>query len=329
MRKIIYLLVATISIGLALYLLPSNNFTTEKVEELSNAVIDSLELPVNDLSTLLFTGDIMLSRSVGALMQSKNNYNFPFEKIAPTLQGADLTISNLENPVSTRGIKVGSIYSFRADPKVMQGLEYAGIDIVSIANNHMWDYGHEAFLDTMTHLAEVGINFTGGGHNFEEAHRPIVKDVKGTKVAFLAYTEFLQSVIASKNSAGITNFNTDQIKKDIAVANQLSDLVIVSFHWGDEYQAKHNQKQERFAKAAIDAGADLIIGHHPHVVQEVEQYKDGWIAYSLGNFVFDQNFSKETKLGLILEVTVANGKIESVNKKDVTISNQYQPNLAK
>lgn len=108
-------------------------------------------------------------------------------------------------------------------------------------------------------------------------------------------------------------------------ANQQGDLVVVSFHWGDEYQTKHNQKQEQFAKAAIDAGADLIIGHHPHVVQEVEQYKDGWIAYSLGNFVFDQNFSKETTQGLVLKVKISGGKITNIDKQPITISNSFQP----
>lgn len=278
--------------------------------------------------TMLFVGDIMLSRSVGALMEKKGDYNLPFINVADFLKSADLTFANLENPISSRGENVGSKYSFRADPKTIEGLKYAGFDIVSIANNHMWDYGREAFLDTMIHLTEAGIDFIGGGHNSAEAHSPVIKDVKGTKVAFLAYTEFLQSVIAGKNSAGITNFNIEQIKKDITAANQAGDLVVVSFHWGDEYQTKHNLKQEQFAKAAIDAGADLIIGHHPHVVQEVEQYKDGWIAYSLGNFVFDQNFSKETMRGLALRIDIRNSKIKSVEKIGISISKDYQPQIA-
>ncbi|MDO8496518.1 MAG: AmmeMemoRadiSam system protein B [bacterium] len=305
-----------------------NDFTTGYVIQFFGTKKEKQSSSTRD-GTMLFVGDVMLSRSVGAYMQQKGDYNLPFLNIADFLKSADLTFANLENPISSRGVNIGSKYSFRADPKTIEGLKYAGFDIVSIANNHMWDYGREAFLDTMTHLAEAGIDFVGGGHNAEEAHRPVVKDVKGTKVAFLAYTEFLQSVVAGTNSAGISNWNIEQIKKDITTAKQQGDLVVASFHWGDEYQTKHNQKQEQFAKAAIDAGASLVIGHHPHVVQEVEQYKSGWIAYSLGNFVFDQNFSKETNRGLILEAVIANGKIESVNKKDVTISNKYQPSLSK
>ncbi len=287
--------------------------------------VKATEEPKDNAGTMIFVGDIMLSRSVGALMKEKGNYTLPFLNVGEFLRSADLAFGNLENPISSRGINVGSKYSFRADPNVIQGLTYAGFDVLSIANNHMWDYGRQAFLDTMSNLSQAGIDFTGGGHDIEEAHRPVIKDVKGTKVAFLAYTEFLQNVKAGADSAGVTNFNLEQIKKDIMAAKQQSDLVVLSFHWGEEYQTKHNQKQEQFAKAAIDAGADLIIGHHPHVVQEVERYRNGWIAYSLGNFVFDQTFSKETTSGLALRVAIKDSNIENVEKIKISISKDYQP----
>jgi poly-gamma-glutamate synthesis protein (capsule biosynthesis protein) len=115
--------------------------------------------------------------------------------------------------------------------------------------------------------------------------------------------------------------------QDIANADARGDLVVVSFHWGDEYQQQHNVQQERIAMAAIDAGADLIIGHHPHVIQEVKQYRDGWIAYSLGNFIFDQTFSEETMRGLALRVTLEGTRIDRVESLGVSISRQYQPSL--
>ena len=275
---------------------------------------------------MIFVGDMMLSRSVGALMAKTNEYTYPFTAIGEYFKSADLTFGNLENPVSSRGVRVGSIFSFRADPKTIEGLTFAGFDVVSIANNHMWDYGREAFIDTMAHLTEAGINFVGGGHNNEEAHRPVIKYINGTKIAFLAYTEFLQNAISGIDSAGITKWDIEQMKKDIAEAQQSNDIVVVSLHWGEEYKTQHNQKQENMAKAAIDAGADLIIGHHPHVRQEVEQYKNGWIAYSLGNFVFDQNFSAETVRGLVLEVTLSDRKIKSVDTKQIIIKD-YRPEL--
>lgn len=290
---------------------------------------DSPQLFKSRDSTMLFVGDIMLSRSVGALMEKVGDYNLPFVKIADIVRNADLAFANLEDPVSLRGVRVGSKYSFRADPKVLQGLQHAGFDVVNIANNHIWDYGREAFLDTLKYIKDSGIDYIGGGYNFNEAHGGIIRDINGTKVAFLGYTDLISPQIsATEKSAGVSFLNLDQMINDIKKVKSKSDIVVVSFHWGEEYQTKHNLKQEQIAKAAIDAGASLIVGHHPHVVQEVEQYKNGWIAYSLGNFVFDQNFSKETRRGLILEVVVSDGKIKSVNKKEITISNKYQPSLA-
>ena len=285
-------------------------------------------IPSRD-STMLFVGDIMLSRSVGALMDKRKNYNLSFINIAEFLRNADLTFGNLENPVSARGIKVGSKYSFRANPKTVEGLKFAGFDIVSIANNHIWDYGRDAFLDTLEHLKNSDISYVGGGVNSDEAHAGIIKNVNGTKIGFLAYTDLLsKNLSATLTTPGISFLELEQVKKDIVALKPLVDVLMISFHWGDEYQTTHNQKQEHIAKTAVDAGADLIIGHHPHVIQEIEQYKNGWIAYSLGNFVFDQMFSQETKRGLILEVIVSDGRIKSVNKKDITISNEYQPSLA-
>ena len=304
-----------------------NDFTTGYVVQFFGSKKEPQSLNIRD-GTMLFVGDIMLSRSVGELMAKKGDYNLPFINIADTIKNADLAFANLENPVSLGGVNVGSKYSFRADPKVLQGLQYAGFDIVNIANNHIWDYGQEAFLDTLKYVKEAGIDYVGGGHDFSEAHRGVIKDVKGSKVGFLGYTNLLpQSVSAGEKSAGASYLDVDQMVKDIKEIKKKSDIVVVSFHWGEEYQTKHNQKQEQIAKAAIDAGADLIIGHHPHVVQEVEQYKDGWIAYSLGNFIFDQNFSNQTMEGLALEVNIVNKKVANVIKKRIAISKEYQASL--
>lgn len=336
-RKTIFIWGTILVVGL----LAGYFFPRPQIISYGNNVESSIPTPTpDDTVTMIFVGDTMLSRSVGAVMQETSDYNYPFLKVADFLRNADLTFANLENPVSSRGVNVGSKYSFRADPRVLQGVKFAGIDVVSIANNHMWDYGRLAFLDTMIHLASVGIDYTGGGHNAEEAHRPVIRDVKGTKVAFLAYTEFLQNVVAGPSSAGITKWDIELMASDIKRAKANSDLVVVSFHWGDEYQTKHNLKQEQVAKAVIDAGADLVIGHHPHVVQEVEQYnppsheasegqRTGWIAYSLGNFVFDQNFSAETMHGLALRVTIKNANIQNVEKINISISNGYQPQVSK
>lgn len=307
-------------IVIGLFIFPAKNTHYTSVSPSSTPSSQELEM--------IFVGDIMLSRSVGALMAAKNNYTWPFEKIAEFLSGADLTIANLETPVSSRGVNVGSIYSFRSDPKSVEGLKFAGIDIVSMANNHAWDWGMTAFGDTMTHLASRGISYIGAGYNTAEAHAGIVKDVRGTKIGFLAYTDLLpKSISATADRPGLAIYNETEMILDIQAMRTRADIITVSFHFGDEYQTIHNALQERMAHIAIDAGADLVIGHHPHVVQDIEQYKDKWIVYSLGNFVFDQNFSVATQSGLAVRISVKDKKIVKLEEFPIKISDEYQPYL--
>jgi poly-gamma-glutamate synthesis protein (capsule biosynthesis protein) len=279
-------------------------------------------------STLVFVGDIMLSRDIEKTMLKDNDWRYPFLKISDFLKNADLTFGNLEGPISNNGTKVGSIYSFEADPRSTEGLLYSGFDVLSVANNHIWDYGPQAFEDTLQTLKDNNIAYIGGGSSFEEAHSPVVKEVKGTRIAFLGYTNLLPPTLGTKNSKPAVAFpDQEQMILDIQKAKRLADIVVVSFHWGEEYQTKHNSFQEKLAHAAIDAGADLIVGHHPHVVQELEKYNGGNIVYSLGNFVFDQNFSEDTKAGSLLTVTVKNKKIEAVIAHKVIFTSSYQPFL--
>ncbi|MFH1170646.1 MAG: CapA family protein [Candidatus Vogelbacteria bacterium] len=279
-------------------------------------------------ATLVFVGDIMLARGVGRIMEEKNNWQYPFLEIKKTLTDADLLIGNLEGPISSRGVKVGSIYSFRADPRAVLGLTGAGFDVLSLANNHIWDYGRDAFGATLDILKKNEINYIGGGIDYAEAHRAIIKEVKGIKIAFLAYTDLVPVGITKETSKPAVAFlDPKQIIPDIAKAKTSADLVVVSFHWGNEYETKHNQKQETIARAVIEAGANLVIGHHPHVAQEIEEYHGGYIAYSLGNFVFDQNFSTNTRAGLILKVTVKDKKIEKVEPQKIKFTPTYQPVL--
>ncbi len=281
------------------------------------------ELRRDDTATLIFVGDVMLSRVIGNLMVKHNDWQYPFALVADELARADLTFGNLENPISSRGTKVGSVYSFRADPRSVEGLTKAGFDVLSIANNHIWDYGRAAFEDTLKVLIDNGISPVGGGESYEAAHAPVVREVKGTKIAFLAYTNLLP---ASLNQL-VAYPGEEAVARDVELARSMADIVVVSFHWGEEYETKHNRYQERLAHLAIDHGADLVVGHHPHVAQEVEAYRGGYIAYSLGNFVFDQNFSPETKFGLLLEVKLKGKKLDSVTPHRVEFTPTYQPFL--
>jgi len=277
---------------------------------------------------LIFVGDIMLSRFVGDKIKTENNWSWPFLKIADYLKQADLTVGNLESPISNRGIKVGSIYSFRADPGVVAGLNLAGFDILSVANNHIGDYTRTAMEDTLNILKANNINYIGGGFNENEAHSAVVKEIKGLKIAFLAYTALgAKYTEAQSENSGIAWLNQERMVGDVKAAKENSDFVVVFVHFGEEYQKKANAFQKNIAHIAIDSGASLVIGHHPHVVQEIEQYKNGYIAYSLGNFVFDQLFSEDTMTGLILKVILNNKKEIEIEQIKTKITKDFQVEL--
>lgn len=283
---------------------------------------------IDETATLIFVGDIMLSRSVGKIMQQKNDWNWPFEKSADYLSSADLTFGNLEGPISDKGRNVGSIYSFRADPKVIGGLKFAGFDIVSIANNHIGDWSKLAMDDTFKILKDNGIDYAGGGLSEREAHSAKIKEIKEIKFGFLGYTALgAKYTEAVGSSSGVAWLNKERMIKDINEAKKISDIVVVSIHFGDEYKQAANNFQKDIAHAAIDNGATLVIGHHPHVVEEVEQYKNGWIAYSLGNFIFDQAFSKETMEGELFKVTLNKTRILKAEPVKILISKEFQASV--
>ena len=273
--------------------------------------------------TLLFAGDIMLDRGVEWKVNQNppagggGDWRWPFLKIADTLQKADLVFGNLESQISDKGINVGSIYSFRANPQSLEGLTYAGFDVVSVANNHSLDYTREAFEDSLNRLWQSGI--------VPVADVLAIKEVKDVKIGFLAYTNF----------PGIAEVNWDNLQEvvqDIRYAKSRVDILVVSVHAGEEYDKGPNEFQKVFAQSAIDAGADFLIGHHPHVIQplvpHVRDAELGWIAYSLGNFVFDQSFSEETMQGAILKVVLEDTNIKEVSFLPTKINSSYQVELA-
>ncbi len=277
--------------------------------------------------TLLFGGDVMLSRGIGDVMRKQNDFVYPFRAIAELVRTADISVVNLEGPISSRGKNIGSIYSFRADTRSVEGLVFAGIDVVTLANNHAGDYGADALLDTFAIVRSKGIGVVGAGENMRAARQPHVREVYGTQIAFLGYTPIAPSWLTRLNSApAVVPFDEELIKEDITAAHTAgADMVAVLLHWGNEYETTHMPSQQKIARSLVDAGASFVIGHHPHVVQGVERYKSGIIAYSLGNFVFDQNFSKDTRHGLLLKVTIRDGQILDVKEIPIQFSDLFQP----
>lgn len=279
-------------------------------------------------AVLMFVGDIMLSRRVGMKTTKQGDWQWPFLLISHYLASADLAFGNLESMISDQGRNVGSIYSFRADPRMLEGLTGAGFDVLMLANNHVGDWTRLAFEDTMARLTDRGVDYCGAGWDFDLAHQAVVREAGAAKIGFLCYTDLAPvHMKAATAKSGIAWMELGQLKDDIIAARAKADIIIVSMHTGYEYKEHPNKYQRDFARAAIDAGADLVVGHHPHVIQDLETYHNGWIAYSLGNFIFDQDFSEETMHGWLLRVTIHDKEIISVEPIDIYINKDFQPAL--
>lgn len=216
--------------------------------------------------------------------------DYPWSDASQVFAMSDLAFANLECCLSDRGSPVaGKEFTFRGPPECAGGMADAGIDVVSFANNHSKDWGTQAFLDTFTYLAQSGIKWCGAGNNSAEAFSPAVLETHGRKVAFLAYTWVVpDGWPAGSSSPGVaTTNNPERVAESIRTAKSQADYVVASFHWGIELATSPNEEQRDLARMAVDNGADFVIGHHPHIVQGFEVYKNRLIAYSLGNFVFD------------------------------------------
>jgi poly-gamma-glutamate synthesis protein (capsule biosynthesis protein) len=314
--------------GLYVFGPSSPSFPTLQRPLRSNSSLDHLTAPAPHEHTLIFAGDVMLSRGVGRKMDAKGDWGFPFRQVSGVLHSADLAYCNLECPISDRGHNLHHLYSFRADPRALGGLKAAGFTIVSEANNHAYDWGPAALVDTLRRLHAVGIRTAGAGENTLEAHHPTVVDLGGLRVAFLAYVNIdPQNAAAGVDHPGVAWLDIEQVEADIRFARNLADLVVVCPHWGVEYAPAPTRQQKELARKMIDAGADLIVGSHPHVVQPLEQYHGRWVAYSLGNFVFDQK-DPATHRGLLLKVTVRDRKIAQVTKVPIEINAECQALLA-
>ena len=279
--------------------------------------------------TIVAVGDVMLSRMVGERIRLIGDPKAPFLETAEILEKADITFCNLESPFYDDDLLDEEWLIFGAEPTTIEGLKYAGFDIVSLANNHFGDQGVAGMLFTFTHLNENRIEYIGAGKNEEKAREPKIIERNGVKFAFLGYNDVKPAIqkgyMATSEKPGVAVLTKDNLMEDIKRAKERAQVVIVSIHWGIEYETSPTERQITFAHLAIDSGASLVLGHHPHVIQPLEEYKDGYIFYSLGNFVFDQMWSEETRKGLIAEIIFEDGQIKKVETMEVVIYDSYQP----
>ena len=271
-----------------------------------SVVLLLLTLPVRAAepeARLVFVGDVMLADGPGKVIERGED---PFAPFAEILRDADFTIANLECVIATRGKAVKKPWTFRAHPRTLPVLA-KHFDAVSLANNHTGDFGHEAFLEQLELLAAAKLPAFGGGRNRAEAHKPLIVELKGIRIALLGYNEFKpRSFEAGDTTPGVAWSVDERVIADIHAARKehQADLVIPYMHWGWEHEPDPNDRQKEFSRKMIDAGADVVVGGHPHCTQGWEMYNNKLIVYSLGNFVFDGFEEKTAKEGWVLRLTL-------------------------
>jgi poly-gamma-glutamate capsule biosynthesis protein CapA/YwtB (metallophosphatase superfamily) len=308
--------------------------------------------------TMVAGGDIMLDRGVAkAVTIEKKGVDFPFSggtaritgrhccsslgwptvvavrtgntgAVRSLLQSADLAVANFENPAPDdfKYHTGGTVFS--ANPRLIAGLKDAGIDYVSLGNNHIGDAGPNGLLQTLANLDKYGIRHSGAGKNLAAARAPAIMTVDGVKVAILSYDTIAKNYAAGPNKPGSAQLSASVVKQDVGAARKAgARLVIVYPHWGTEYSPRPFSAEQALAHAVIDAGADMIIGNHAHWVGAMEIYKGHPIWYALGNFVFDQTWSEPTSEGLLLEMTFRGTKLVQVRLQPTVILDGAQPNL--
>lgn len=271
--------------------------------------------------TLIFGGDVMLSRRVNDQMVKNNDYAWPFKNIAAYLNSANLTIINLESPFADAKnyfVPTGS-FSFKTDPQAVAGLLKSGLDLVALANNHILNQGMDGLKTTIKILTANNIKMIGAGENETAARHPEIFTVQNKKFGFLNYSYLSDNSVATDDRAGVADMNIEKMVAEVADLKKEADFVTVIIHAGEEYTTRPNEQQTSFAHHAIESGADLIIGHHPHWPQIIEFYQEKPIIYSLGNLIFDQMWSEETRLGLIAEINTEVNSENVLNLKEIKL----------
>lgn len=253
--------------------------------------------------TLVFGGDVDFDRTTRAAIAA-GGVDAPWRYLAPTLRAADVAMLNLECSVSRRGTPEVKSYRFRGDPDAVRGAKDAGVDVFSSANNHAIDYGFDAFGDTLDAVRRYGIKSVGAGRDLAEAQRPAVFEVHGRRIAVVGISAIIPAPKwkAGPGHPGVAYDDDAQITAQVRAAKRLADIVIPYFHWGIEYTYSPSAAQRRAARAAIRAGATMVIGTHPHVLQPIEVVDGHLVAWSLSNLVFQSRpASVHTEL---LKVTI-------------------------
>jgi gamma-polyglutamate biosynthesis protein CapA len=302
-----YILIIFLVLLLAAYGI-SNFLTQTNVKQTSNISKSNV--------TLFFTGDVMLGRGVDDILSDGRNV---FQNVEPLFQNSDGVIINLEGPFTTSISNFKQTVPLKANPVYTHVLKDNNVVVACLANNHIMDYGGKGLADTISSLKSSAVNYTGAGNNLEQATQPVYLNVKGRKIAVLnfmdntTFTGFSASEMsaATTNSSGYAPADWNIVKNRIDEAKNSSDVTVVVFHYGNEYSTSPNSYQIELSHRCIDEGADMVIGSHPHVIQNVESYHGKPIFYSLGNFVFDQS-NPNTHPSLMVEIQLVGNEAKVI-----------------
>jgi poly-gamma-glutamate synthesis protein (capsule biosynthesis protein) len=286
---------------------------------------------------LTFTGDINLGRCVAKESILAGDFAYPFRFVAEKLSSADITVGSLDGTISDESYPMDCPDSTNliGPESMVQGLQFAGFDVITVATNHSKDCGEkgydcqdQSFLDTMANLRTAGIQPVGGGENLYTSRLPVIVERKGIRFAFLAVNQIDQRVWADEDDAGTAPLSDEmikQIKEDIASARKLADVVIVLPQWGIEYASRPQELQRTWAQEFLNAGASMVVGNGPHIVQPVEVFSNGVTYYALGNFVFDQG-QNHRREGVVVKAIFRGSKLESWELVPISINYYtYQP----
>jgi len=274
-------------------------------------------------------GDIMLAGK-GSVTFSRRGYDYPFAGTSSILKNGGITVGNLEAPLARTGREFKEKkFRFKTGPQAAAALKRAGFSILTLANNHILDFGSSGLRETLRHLDRQGILHSGAGETLAAARREALVTSNGVKIAFLAYSlTFPPDFYAGDGRAGTAPGYRPYYLEDIARARGVADYVVVSFHWGEEKSILPKSYQVTAAHRAVDAGADLVLGHHPHVLQGIERYKNAVIFYSLGNFAFG-SLSSSSDRSVIARITLDNGvkEVELIPLNVLNSEVHFQPRL--
>jgi poly-gamma-glutamate synthesis protein (capsule biosynthesis protein) len=292
--------------------------------------------PPSGVTTVTLVGDVMLGRRVGAVMARAGDFAAPFRHAADRLARADLTVGTLECTLSRAGPPQQGGDSFGADPRAVEGLRLAGFDVLSLADNHAGDFGPTALVETVRRVRDAGIVPVGAGAEEREARAPAIVERNGVRFGFLAFNAIGETPPAGRAPGAVRlrmqprlgPLNEDDLERfrtDVRTLRPLVDVLIVLPHWGGQYTTRLHPDQPAVAQALVDAGADLIVGSHPHWVQGMELRKGRPVAYSLGNFVFDMDFSRRTQEGAVLELVFWGSTLKAAEIAPVRIGSDFAP----